>query len=210
MTNRRARLPNFSTVMWLTCVWVLLWGEVSAGNVASGILIAFAIFYLFPLPRLTHKYRLRPLAIIVLVTRFWWDVLIASLQVARLCFSRRQPRSGVVRIELRSHNDMYLTAVAGLTSLVPGSVAVEALKFSGVLYTHVLDAGKDGDAAAFADFRLAVLAQEERLLRAIASDDELLDAGYDLGWRCQGPTYYRPGTTAAHPAGRTEVNHAQR
>lgn len=208
MSRKRIRVPNFSTVMWLTAVWVLMWGDLSVGNVASGILLSFAIFYLLPLPRLTHKYRIRPLAVIVLVARFWWDVLVASLQVAALCFSPRQPHSGVVRIELRSHNDLYLTAVAGLTSLVPGSVAVEALKFSGVLYTHVLDAGKDANAAAFADFRRSVLAQEERLLRAIASDDELLDAGYDTGWRCQGPHYYRPDASPTHPAGITEVRHA--
>lgn len=184
-------------IIWLTLVWVLLWGEASVGNIVNGILLALLISYVTPLPRLATRYKVRPLAVVVLVARFLFDVATASISVAWLVVTFKQPRSAVVRIQTRSHNDLYLAATAGLTTLVPGSVAIEALKFSGLLYVHVLDVDPESPRRSLDEFRLAVLAQEERLLRAFASDDELLDAGYDLGWRCQGPEYYREDAVAA-------------
>ncbi|MDO5700100.1 MAG: Na+/H+ antiporter subunit E [Bowdeniella nasicola] len=177
---------------WLTLVWVLLWGTVTWGNIVNGLVIALLVTTLLPLPRLSSTHRVRPLAVAHLVARFIADVVRASFQIAGMVLAGRQPTSAVVRVQLRGHNDTYLATTAGFTSLVPGSVGVEALKFSGVLYVHVLDVDRSRPEASLREHELTVLAQEERILRAFASDAELLDAGYDVGWRCQGPTYLRP------------------
>ena len=190
------RIPPLGMVVWITAVWVLLWGDLSLGNVVNGIIAAFGLWFVLPLPRVHRRYRIRPLAMVVLVAVFLKDVAVASWQVATLVCARRQPRSAVVRVELRSHNDLYLSAVAMLTTLVPGSVAVEALKFSGIIYAHVLDVDADNPRRSLDEFRASVLAQEERLLRAVASDAELIDAGYDPGWRCQGGDYIRADIAA--------------
>ena len=190
----RGRGPaSIGMIVWLTVVWVLLWGEFSLANLSNGVLLALAITFVMPLPRLRTRYKIRPLALAVLVGRFLADVVTASFQVATIVLSGRSPRCAVVRIQLRSHNDLYLATTAGLTTLVPGSVAIEALKFSGIMYVHVLDVDPKNPRRSLDAFRLDVLAQEERLLRSMASDDELLDAGYDIGWRCQGPAYVRRG-----------------
>lgn len=194
----RGRGPtSLGMIIWLTGVWLLLWGDLSWGNIANGILLSLIISYLAPLPRLVTRFKIRPLAVIYLVVRFLYDVVVASFHVAKLVLKRADPTCAVVRIQTRSHNDLYLTATAALTTLVPGSVAIEALKHSGLLYVHVLDIDPDNPRASLDDFRASVVAQEERLLRAIASDDELLDADYDTGWRCQGPNYFRPDAVGA-------------
>lgn len=59
-------------------------------------------------------------------------------------------------------------------SLVPGSLVVEAHRLTGMLYLHVLDLDRSGGVEAV---RADVLAQEERLLRALASPQEQAAAG---------------------------------
>ena len=45
----------------------------------------------------------------------------------------------MIGVQLRNESDFYLALTAELSTLVPGSVVVEALKNSGTLYIHVLD-----------------------------------------------------------------------
>ena len=103
------------------------------------------------------------------------DVVRASIEVAVIALTPRcTPRGAVVGVQLRSHSDLYLTLTAELVSLVPGSLVVEAQRLTGMLYLHVLDLERSGGAEAV---RAHVLAQEERLLRALASPDEQAAAG---------------------------------
>jgi multicomponent Na+:H+ antiporter subunit E len=160
-------------VVWLAAVWVALWGELSAANVLAGLLIGVVAVRVLPMPTIDFHGRVRPLGVLLLVVHFVRDLVVASLQVAWLALNGRRPRSAVIRVRLRSHSDLYLTLTAQLCSLIPGSVVVEAHRHDGVLYVHLLDVA-DGDlAVAHAD----VLAIEERVLRALGSDEELAAAG---------------------------------
>ena len=71
-------------------------------------------------------------------------------------------------------SEQWTTQTAELSSLVPGSLVVEAHRLTGKLYLHVLDVRQSGGIEAA---RQSVLDQEERVLRAFASDDELEAAG---------------------------------
>lgn len=162
-------------VAWLTTVWVLLWNDLSLANVVNGVLIAVVATTLLPLTPVPFHARLRPWAALVLLGRFAWDVVVASVQVAVLALSpRRVPRGAVIRVRLRSHSDVVLTMTAELASLVPGSIIVEAHRLTGTLYVHVLDVETAGGLEAA---RRHVLEQEQRILYALATDDELVDAG---------------------------------
>ncbi|MEK8226242.1 monovalent cation/H+ antiporter complex subunit F [Oerskovia sp. M15] len=67
-----------------------------------------------------------------------------------------------------------MTITAELSSLVPGSLVIEAHRLTGMLYLHVLDL----DAAGGADkVRQDALDLEARVLRAFASNDDLRAAG---------------------------------
>jgi multicomponent Na+:H+ antiporter subunit E len=173
-SRRRRVAVQWPTLVWLTVVWVLLWGEVSVGNVLAGLIIGLVVSVAMPLPPVAAGARLRPLACAHLVGRFAVDVVVASFQVGVQAFRRRPPQSAVIRVRLRSTSDLYLTLTAELCSLVPGSVVVEAHRLTGTLYLHVLDvAGDDGIEKA----RRGALDQEERVLRAFASDAQLAAAG---------------------------------
>jgi multicomponent Na+:H+ antiporter subunit E len=173
-SRRRRVAVQWPTLVWLTVVWVLLWGEVSVGNVLAGLIIAVVVSLAMPLPPVAAGGRLRPVAFAVLVGRFALDVVVASFQVGIQAFRPRPPVSAVIGVRLRSSSDLYLTLTAELCSLVPGSVVVEAHRLTGTLYLHILDVtGDDGIESA----RRRVLEQEERVLRAFASDAQLAAAG---------------------------------
>jgi multicomponent Na+:H+ antiporter subunit E len=171
---RRRLRASWGMLAWLTLVWVLLWGDFTLANVVNGLLLALLVTTLLPLPPIPFNGRFRPWGVILLVARFLRDVVVASGEVAWLAVRGREPRGAVIRVRLRSHSDFYLTMTAGLTSLVPGSIVVEAHRLTGTLYIHVLDVAAQGG---LEQAHRAVLAQEERILRAFASREELLDAG---------------------------------
>ncbi|MBM9434029.1 Na+/H+ antiporter subunit E [Flaviflexus sp. JY899] len=167
-------------LIWLTIVWVLLWGDVTTGNIVAGFLLALLLTTITPLPTATFDGRFRPIALARLVFVFLFDVLKASVQIASYALRKKHPRGAVIRVQTRAHSDVFLTTTAGLTSLVPGSVIVDAHSASGTLYIHVFDIDLAGGLEAAHE---AVLKQEERILRAFASQDQLIDAGFVPGWR---------------------------
>lgn len=173
--RRRSLGFPFVAVTWLTIVWVLLWGDLSIANVLSGILIAIVSVRLLRMPVIDFHGHVHLPRLAHLLWRFAVDLVVASAQVARLALDpRRTPHSAVIAVQLRSHSDLYLTLTAQFCSLVPGSVVVEAHRITGMLYVHVLDVdtAHGVDAA-----RQHVLDQEARILRALASDDELAQVG---------------------------------
>jgi multicomponent Na+:H+ antiporter subunit E len=176
---RRLVSTPWVLVLWLTAVWVLLWGDLSVGNVVAGVLLGLLVTALMPLPRVSGRITFRPLGVAVLVGVFVGQVIGASWQVIGLVLSGRAPRGAVIRVQLRSHSDLILSGTGGMCSLVPGSLVVEAMRNAGMLYMHILDVDVAGGLTkAHAD----VLAQEERLLRAFATNDQLVDAGLRPGW----------------------------
>lgn len=174
--RRRANLAaQWPTIVWLAIVWVLLWGEVSWGNIVAGLIVALIITLVMPLPAIAFHGKVRPLALLALFVRFASDLVIASVQVSLQAFRfGHTPRGAVVGVRLRSSSDLYLTLVAELSTLVPGSLVIEAHRLTGMLYLHVLDLDSYGGVDKVRD---DVHALEARVLRALASDEELEAAG---------------------------------
>lgn len=151
--------------LWLTTVWVLLWGNISVANVLSGLVLSLAILIAFPLPSLVVGVRVRPVALLVLLARFFSDMVTASAQVAWLCV-RPGPtvRGVVVDLHLRSGNELFQTITAEMVALVPGSVVIDLDSVSGRLTLHLLNVRTRKEAERM---RRRVLAQEARVLRAL-------------------------------------------
>ncbi|GEK23550.1 Na+/H+ antiporter subunit E [Cellulomonas xylanilytica] len=166
---------QWATIVWLTVVWVFLWGDLSVGNVLAGLAIALAVTTGLRMAPIAFHGRFRPAGFLHLLGRFVLDLVKASFEVSLIALRPRYvPHGAVIGVQLRSHSDLYLTLTAELSSLVPGSLVVEAHRLTGVLYLHVLDVRQSGGIEAA---RQAVLDQEERVLRAFASDEELDAAG---------------------------------
>lgn len=152
-------------LLWLTLVWVVLWRDLSPLTVVGGLLVATIACLVFPLPPLRLDVRVRPLALLHLVGRFAWDVVVSSFHVIRVVLRPRgRLRNAVVEVNLRTPSDFVLTVVAEMTCLIPGSVVVEARRSTHTLFIHVLDVD---DLEAVERFKQSVLDQETRVVRAL-------------------------------------------
>jgi multicomponent Na+:H+ antiporter subunit E len=164
----RYRALQPSALIWLTVVWVVLWGDVSVANIVSGAALAAVVSLVFPLPPVHMRLRVRPLRLLWLVLRFLMDVVVASAEVAwKVLTLREAPRNAVIEVNLRTPSDFVLTVVGELTSLVPGSIVVEARRSSHTLFLHVLDAR---DEAGVERMREATYALERRVVLAFGAD----------------------------------------
>ncbi len=163
----RLRVLQLPAILWLTAVWVALWGELSLLVVVGGALVATIVCLVFPLPRLPVGIRIHPLHLAWLVVHFLGDVVVASAQVSWTTLQlRRIPRNAVIEVDLRTDSDLILTVVAEMVSLVPGSLVVEARRSTHTLFLHVLDVRDD---AGVAKMRRQVDALEGRVERALAA-----------------------------------------
>lgn len=166
----------------LTVVWVLLWGNVTVANVLSGLVVAVVVTLVFPLPPIVFGGRVRPLGLARLIGWFVVELVVASAQVAAQALRIGQrPQNAVIQVDLRSRSDLYLTLTAELLSLVPGSLVVEARRSTSTLFLHVLGVCSEADVE---EARRRALRQEERVMRALASDEEL--AAYPASGRENG------------------------
>ncbi|MFI2105036.1 Na+/H+ antiporter subunit E [Isoptericola sp. NPDC019693] len=170
---------QWHALVLLTAVWVMLWGDLSWANVIAGAVIASAVVMLFPLPVVEMNGTVRPWRAVVLVARFVSDLFAASFEVAWKAVRPGPPPHGaIVAVRLRNPEDAYLTITAVMSSLVPGSLVVEARRDTGVVYLHVLDIDGSGGPEAV---RRDTLDLEERVLRAFASSAVLARCGLAPG-----------------------------
>lgn len=160
----RHRAVQPAAVVWLTLVWLALWGEVTPLLLVGGVLTAVLTCVVFPLPPIDLASRVRPLLLLALVARFLLDVVRASIEVTGVVLSRRRVRNAVIAVDLESSSDFVLTLVAGMLSLIPGSVVVEARRSTHTLYLHVLDVPDLETAEAR---RQEALDLEQKVLRAL-------------------------------------------
>lgn len=174
-TRRRRLQLSVSAAIWLTIVWVLLWGDLTVANVVVGLVIALLVEYTLRMPTPDFRGRVHLRSLIYLIVMFLRDLVVASVQVVRIAFDPgRRPLSAVIGVRLRSSVDLYMTLTAEFTSLVPGTVVVEVHRATSMLYVHVLDIGI---ARGLGAARAQVLDTEARILRALASAEELAAAG---------------------------------
>ncbi|WP_197275049.1 Na+/H+ antiporter subunit E [Luteipulveratus halotolerans] len=165
MIRRRVHL---FPLLWLTVVWVLLWGNVSWANVLGGLALGFVILMVFPLPRLVVGVTVRPWPLLLLIGHFVYDLVRASVHVAWLTVRPGPPVRGVVfDVELRGRDELLQTVTAEMVALVPGTVVIDLDPTAGVLTIHALGV-HDVDGAR--RVQREVLAQERRVLRALATD----------------------------------------
>ena len=74
--------------------------------------------------------------------------------------------NAIVEVDLVTPSDFVMTIVAEMTTLIPGSVVIEARRSTHSLFLHVIDVRSEADVEAF---KARVLAQEQRVLRAFGS-----------------------------------------
>jgi multicomponent Na+:H+ antiporter subunit E len=135
------RRPRVLRVVWLTLVWVLLWGTFSWANLLGGLVVAVLVLVAFPLPAVPSGGRLRPLALLRVVLDVARDLAVSSVQVAWQSVRPGPPlRSSIVAVEVPDDSELLMAMLVECLSLVPGSVVVEASAAERTLWAHVLGA----------------------------------------------------------------------
>lgn len=155
-------------VLWLTVVWVGLWGSVTVANVLGGLVVATVLVAVLPLPPVPGRPVVRPLSLLRFVGHFAVDLVVSSVQVSRLVLRPRLAlRQGVIAVPVRGASDGLLTLLADAISLTPGTLTLEVDRPRSTLYVHVLDLGPGADD--IAEVRRSTLSLERLAVRAIGS-----------------------------------------
>lgn len=177
----RHQLP---LLVWLVLVWNLLWGTWSWANLLSGIVVALAVTVLLPLPPVVGGARIRPVALLAFLGHFVVDLVSSGALVAwQTIRPRGIDRSAIIRVQLRTDSDLLLTILAESVTLVPGTMVLDLDRERRVLALHILHVRDEDDVERQ---RAATLAQEERVVRAFGTADEVVAVGLAPGEKAPG------------------------
>lgn len=158
------QLPFFA---WLVLLWMLLWGQFTVLSLVTGVVVAVVVTKVFRLPPVEFSGRVNFWYLLVFIVTFVVDLVRGSLIVAAQVLDfRRQPGTAIVAVPLRIDDDLIMSHTAITSSLIPGSLIVEADRDRRILYLHVIGVRDDADVEAQ---RRAVLGWEARIVRAVGS-----------------------------------------
>jgi multicomponent Na+:H+ antiporter subunit E len=157
-------LRRWPQVLWLTVVWVLLWGTISVKIVLGGILVAAAVTALFPLPLLA-RLPFRPWPLLQLGGWLLADLVVSGALVAweTVRYGPRA-RAGIVAVPLRTGSERITTLVAAAAALTPGSFVLQIDRAGSRLYVYALGLRGPAD---IARVRRQMARLQERVVRAV-------------------------------------------
>ena len=163
----RVQLPFLA---WLVVLWMLLWAQFTVLAFLSGLVVAVFVTRVFRLPTVELSGRINVWYAALLVVQFLFAVLRGALAVTVQVFDfRRQPGAAIIAVPLKYADDLMMTHVSVVSSLVPGSLVVEADRDRQVLYLHVIGVRSlaDGERQ-----REGVLRWERRVVRALGAPEQ--------------------------------------
>jgi len=178
-------------VVWLTALWVLLWGDVTVPNLAAGVVIALVVVVIaWPTgTRFTASTSFHPVAALRYLVYFAGRLVVSNLVVAReIVTPRSSLNRAIVAVPMHTASAGINTLVANCVTLTPGTITVDVhvpdpgTAGMPTLYVHALHF-VDAESARRDVYRLeryAVAAFGDRSLRAVLAEvvhAEAVDAG---------------------------------
>lgn len=130
-------------LIWLTVVWVGLWGSLTPGNVLGGLAVGAVLLRALPMEHVDSPGRISALGVLRFLGLFFVALVQSSLQVLVLVLRRRpELHQAVIAVPVHGGGDRLLTLVGNSISLTPGTLTLEVDRARGLLYVHVLDVGE--------------------------------------------------------------------
>ncbi|GAB3212472.1 Na+/H+ antiporter subunit E [Marinactinospora thermotolerans] len=164
------RLP---TVVWLTVMWVILWGDPSPGTILAGLLVASLGYSAARLPHLPVRLGFHPIAVLRLASRIGYDLFASSVRVAfHVLWRPERTRGAIVAVPMRTDSDFLLALVSGGLSLVTGSLVIELNRDQGVIYVHGIPVASP---EAVEGLRRQVRRTEELIVRAFGNAEDIAE-----------------------------------
>ncbi|NYF18130.1 multicomponent Na+:H+ antiporter subunit E [Microbacterium sp. AK009] len=162
------QLPFF---LWLIALWMLLWGQFTVLAFLTGLVAAIVVTRVFRLPPVSLSGRLNIWFGLVFVATFLVALVRGSLLVAwQTVRPGKLPGAAIIAVHLRTDDDLIMTHTAVTSSLIPGSLVLEADRDRRMLYLHVIGVEDDDDIEMQ---RQSVLGWEARIVRAVGSKAQL-------------------------------------
>jgi multicomponent Na+:H+ antiporter subunit E len=167
----RLFLQQLPFLLWLTVLWMLLWGQLTWLALLTGLVCAIAVVRVFRLNPIQLSGRVNAWRGLIFIVTFLAAVVRGSIIVAAQVLNpRREPGAAIVAVQLRSDDDLIMTHTAVTSSLIPGSLIVEADRSRRILYLHAIGVHSAEDAD---DMRRTILGWEARIVRAVGSRAQL-------------------------------------
>lgn len=167
-------MSRASTVLWLTVVWVLLWGSFTPLTLVGGVVVALVVTAVFPSGPVDRRLPLRPLPLLGLAGFLARDLVVSSLDVTRETL-RHGPRSrgAILELPLATTSDRVVALIAAAYTLSPGTLVVQIDHQRSRWYIYVLG---PRDAAGVERARARALDVQRRVLAAVGTPEEVAAA----------------------------------
>ena len=119
------RLPML--ILWLTILWILLWGDVSAANVLGGFVVAIAVVLVARLDSASLRPTyFRPWWALRYVAHVIWQLLTANLRLAyEILTPQDHTFTGIIAVPIRGGSDAVVNLVANSITLTPGTMTID-------------------------------------------------------------------------------------
>jgi multicomponent Na+:H+ antiporter subunit E len=132
--------------LWLVVLWLLLWNDLSIGNLVGGVLVASVVLAGARLPRAAcvgaasgDRARVQPLALAYFLGYVVVKLVQSNLVLAwEILTPRNRINTGIVAVPLRTESDLAMLVVANVVTLTPGTVTIEVSGSPAVIYVNVL------------------------------------------------------------------------
>ncbi len=160
--------PLSQRLLWFVVLWLMLWTDISVGNVVSGVLVALFVVSLtrritVPYPD-AGGYRISPIGLVVFTGHVIWSLIKSNLFLAwEIVTPTNTIATGNVEVQLRSTSPAIAMAVSNVVTLTPGTVTVGVSDDSSVLTIAVLHLDEP------AEVRRSVRRTEQLAIRAFGS-----------------------------------------
>jgi len=153
-------------LMWLTVVWVALWGSVTPANVLGGLVVGAVLLRTLPRQASSHSTALAPWGVLRFLAAFLVALVQSSAEVVRQVLRPALVlHPAVLAVPVAGSDDRLLVLLANSISLTPGTLTLEVDRSRRLLYVHVLDVGPD--AAGLPQVRQSISRLERAAGRAL-------------------------------------------
>ena len=160
----RRQLPMQLALMFL---WIALWGAFDWSTIGMAVIVSIAIPAIFYLPPIESTGRFNPFWTAWFVLHLLYDITRSSLLVAAQAMGiAYSPQQAIIGVKMRTRSDLILTATAEASTLVPGTMALDADREHGELFLHLFSVRNEEQ---IEKARTTLLETEARLIMAFGS-----------------------------------------
>jgi multicomponent Na+:H+ antiporter subunit E len=131
-------------LVWLVVLWLLLWDDISAANLLSGLLVGAAVLVFAKLPSISRGDSDLVARVNVPMTVWFAGFFLYKLVEANVLLAweivtpKNSINTGVIAVPLRTESRVAMLVVSSVITLTPGTLTIEVLGKPPVLYVNVL------------------------------------------------------------------------